>query len=520
MTPTQTSVISRLAILAATLSLTTALSAQAPKLGHIDFPTSGKPNAQARFIQGALYLHSFEYDSAAHAFQDAERLEPGFAMAYWGEAMTYNHPVWQQQDRDKALAALVKLGATPEARSAKAPTDREKRWLQTVEVLYGEGSKYHRDTLYARAMERLAEDYPKDTEVQAFYALSLLGMSSNGRDVALYMKAAAICEEIFRDHPDHPGAVHYLIHSYDDPVHAPLGLRAARAYSQIAPAAPHAQHMTSHIFLALGMWDETVASNVVAANMTGNTSGHYTLWLLYAYLEQGRYQEAREVLARMQKDVAANSMYSRRFHLTWARAAYLVETHEWDGEVAKLSVDTTKLDLAPFWLGLPEGWAALERGDQATAQRDLLAMQARLQSIENDTSYALGSIRVSAEIMTDELQGMLLLQQGRSDDGIAKLREAAAREDAVPYDFGPPEVIKPPKELLGEALLRLGRPAEARAAFELALARTPRRPAGLAGLAQAAGSSGDSDEAARAAAELDKVWKGPSDKRPPVIAKM
>lgn len=499
-------------------ALSMPLAAQSGKLGTISFPTSGSGKAQPAFIRGVLLLHSFEYDDAAKSFQEAQRIDPGLAMAYWGEAMTYNHPVWQQQDQPKALAALAKLGATRAERRARAKTDLEKRWMDAVETLYGEGNKERRDTLYSQQMGRLAADYAKDNEVRTFYALSLLGMSHHGRDVALYMRAAAICEEVFRENPDHPGAAHYLIHSYDDPVHGPLGLRAARAYSVIAPTAPHAQHMTSHIFLALGMWDETVASNEVASKMIGYTSGHYTLWLLYAYLQQGRYAEARGVFERMRADVATHPGYGKRLHLALARAAYMIDTREWDSDIAKTVVDTTDMDLGIFYLGLPEGWAALERGDTATVRNLVDAMGARAAKLQADTSYALSNEPNDALVMMLELKGTLLLAQQQNDAGIALLKQAAAREDSVPYDFGPPATIKPPKELLAEALLATGSAAEARVAFEQALARTPRRPVGLVGLAEAARRSGAEDEAAGALAELEKVWRGPADKRPKVVA--
>jgi tetratricopeptide (TPR) repeat protein len=495
------------------------LGAQTPKLGHISFPVSGAAAARPKFIEGVLYLHSFEYDSAAKAFQEAQRRDPAMAMAYWGEAMTYNHPVWFQQDREKALAALSRLAPSTAARLARAKTERERRYLDAVEVLYGEGPKPLRDTLYSKAMGRLAAEYPDDVEAQAFYALSLLGTSHNGRDIPTYMRAAAICEEIFRDHPDHPGAAHYLIHSYDDPVHAPLGLRAARAYSKIAPAAAHAQHMTSHIFLALGMWDETVASNEIASRMTGMLSGHYAFWLLYAYVQQGRYAEARQVLAQMRGDAELNPTKAKRSHLAMARAAYLVDTHDWSSDVARMAVDTSGLPFGAFWLGLPDGWAAVERGDLATAESALDAMEARLNTVEQDTTYRLGSSRVSAEIMTAELKAMVLQASGKSDEAVALLSDAAAKEDAVPYDFGPPETIKPPKELHGELLLQLDRPAAARLAFERALARTPRRPAGLIGLARAAGQAGDEATAATALAELGKLWRGPPGSEPKVAGR-
>src|SRR6059058_4485928 len=271
-------------------------SAQAPRLGTIDFPTAGAPAARAPFIRGVLLLHSFEYGDAARAFREAQRLDSGFALAYWGEAMTYTHPVWNEQDGNAARAALQRLAATRDARRAKAPTRREQAYLDAVEILYGDGSKAVRDTAYSLAMGRLVARFPADREAKVFYALSLLGLNQGVRDVPSYLRAAAIVDTVFRENPNHPGAAHLLIHSYDDPIHAPLGLAAARAYSKIAPDAAHAQHMTTHIFLALGMWDEVVAQNVVAVRQTAAVPGHYTEWLGYGYLQAGRFGESRSVL--------------------------------------------------------------------------------------------------------------------------------------------------------------------------------------------------------------------------------
>src|SRR5213593_4562360 len=189
----------------------------AADLGKIDFPTSGKSEAQKRFLRGALLLHSFEFDDAAEEFREAQKLDPGFAMAYWGEAMTFNHPLWMEQDRDAALAVLKRLAPTRQERLDKAA----------------------RDLAYAEAMNRLHEKYPDDLDAASFYALALLGTCERKRDYATYMKAAAVAEEVFSKNPLHPGAVHYLIHCYDDPIHAPLGMRAARVYAKIAPAAGH-----------------------------------------------------------------------------------------------------------------------------------------------------------------------------------------------------------------------------------------------------------------------------------------
>ena len=279
------------------LSVAAPASAQV-KLGEVAFANSGAPAAQADFLAGLGFLHNFEYPRAAEAFKRAQAADPSFAMAYWGEAMTYNHAVWMEQDAGAGRAALARLGANPDARLAKAPTPREREYLQAVETLYGAGDKEARDFAYADAMAKVHRDFPDDVDATAFYALSLLGTSHQGRDTATYMRSAALLEEVYPSHVHHPGVLHYLIHSYDDPVHAPLGLRAARAYGDVASGAPHALHMTSHIFLALGMWDDVIKSNQdstaavnalrAARGMKPTGCGHAFSWLMYGYLEAGR----------------------------------------------------------------------------------------------------------------------------------------------------------------------------------------------------------------------------------------
>src|ERR1700675_1941544 len=258
-------------------------------LGTIHFPNSVAPRAQPDFMRGLLLLHSFEYDAARLAFQAAERADPKFAMAYWGEALTYNQTLWAEQDLDAARAALAKLAATPELRAAKAGTERERAYLESVEQLFGNGDKTQRDEKYSVALGALASKYPDDLDARAFYALSILGLTNGRRNHANYKRAAAEAEAVYEVDKHHPGALHYLIHAYDDPIHAPLGLRAARLYGKIAPAAAHAQHMPSHIFFALGMWDEAIAANVASLKISraeGDGGYHALLWLTYAYLQE------------------------------------------------------------------------------------------------------------------------------------------------------------------------------------------------------------------------------------------
>ena len=368
--------------------------AQQNELGRIDFPTSGAPAAQTAFLKGVLLMHSFEYEDAREAFQEAQKADPGFAMAYWGEAMTYNHPVWQQTAPELARAALARLAPTLEGRLAKAPTAKEKDWLGSLESLYGEGAtstKLARDRAYAEHLRRMHEKYPADDEVTSFYALALLGTSHGGRDFSIYMKAAALVEHVYAKNPQHPGAAHYLIHSYDDPIHAPLGLRFADAYSKIAPAASHALHMPSHIYFALGMWDEASAINersMKAADarraekkLEVDARGfHAMLWLVYGYAQQGRFEESRALLSQMEADAKTSGSVRTRSHLALARAAWLIESRKW-GEakapvVAKgLGTDAAIADL--FAIGM----AAIRSGNRMAGGNALQQMAVLMEDV-------------------------------------------------------------------------------------------------------------------------------------------
>jgi tetratricopeptide (TPR) repeat protein len=482
------------------------LGAQGTRLGTLRFPNSGAPGAQRPFIRGVLLLHSFEYPDAATAFREAQKADPCIALAYWGEAMTWTHPVWNQQNVDSARAVLQRLGPTPEARRLKARTRREREYLEAVETLYGEGPKARRDTLYCAAMERLSAAHPEDLEAEAFYALALLGLSQGTRNVPTYIRAGVLAEDVFRKNPDHPGAAHYIIHAFDDPVHAPLGLRAARAYSKIAPDAPHAQHMTSHIFVALGMWDETVAANVIASGPDPRSwpPGHYTAWLDYGYLQQGRPDEARRLMDAIRPNLGDPPRVGRRLYLLDMRAQYLVNSGRWDDSIRTWSVSREDVDSATLGVdAFALGYAALQRGDRAAAD-SLLGELAALAKPPSTGAY--GSTPGVVPILEKELRAVLRLADSAPDEALALLRKATELEDALPVDFGPPEVVKPSHELLGEVLLGLRRPADAQAEFVRALALAPRRSLSLLGLVRSARAAGDQETAAQASSELRRVW--------------
>ena len=573
------------AVLASLLSVCLAapmasgLSRMDQELGSIDFPTSGSAAAQPFFIKGVLLMHSFEYDDAREAFVEAQKADPNFAMAYWGEAMTFNHPVWQRTSPELAKAALTKLAPTAEARRAKAATEKEKDWLGAVERLSGSGDKLARDLAYADAMKRMLEKYPGDDEVRSFYALALLGTSHGGRDFSIYMRAAALVEQVYAKNPQHPGAAHYLIHAYDDPIHAPLGLRYADAYSKIAPAVSHALHMPSHIYVATGMWDESAAINersVKAADARREAKKldvdargfHALLWLVYSYTQQGRYEDARGIMAQLEAAAKESGSERTRSHLALARAAWLIETRKWGEAKAPVMAKGLPKDAAIADL-FAIGFAAIRSGNRQAGSAALQAMAQLMESAPvnlapvrpgpstggkplppgvkpiapapgpvavpapgtkppapqaADASQAPGSahaahaaavglptagssdIRVP-QVMAQQLEALLLFSEGRREEALVLARQAAVVEAGLPFEFGPPIPVKPVNEQVGEMLMDLRRPKEAMEAFDLSLKRNPKRALSLLGLARAARAAKDNATAERAYAELREIWK-------------
>lgn len=491
-------------------------------LGSIDFPTSGPPSAHEHFVRGVLYLHSFEYEDARQAFRLAQAAAPDFAMAYWGEAMTFNHPIWLEEDVASARAALERLAPTAEARAAKTPTARERAYLEAVEILFGEGDKRHRDDAYARAMADLAARFPDDLEAASFEALALLGTCHEGRDTAVYMQAAAIAGHVFVLSPRHPGAAHYLIHATDDPVHAPLGLRAARAYAGIAPAAGHALHMPSHIFLALGLWDEVAASNesswqAVAARVDHDGGAveahnyHALLWWHYALLQQGKVAAADKLLARMAADHEASGSERTATHLALMRAAHAVDAGTSHLPPAPESAEVSLA--AGASLDFVRGLVGLEAGQTDEAAGAAAAIRTRIEdalggdrAAYHDGFAAVGGVRTAAaEVMALELDALIAEARGKAESAVTLAEAAVAREAETPFGFGPPVPAKPATELLGEILLRQGRTEEALAHLGEALRRTPRRAKVLVAHARAAQGVAAAEIARRSLDDLQAI---------------
>ena len=483
-----------------------------PRVGDVSFANSGAPAAQPAFRYGLAQLHNFEYDDAARAFREAQQSDPDFAMAYWGEAMTKNHPVWMEQDLGGARRILGRLAPTPAARAAKGKTDRERSYLRAIETLYGPGDKKARDLAYLEEMRRIHARYRDDVDAAAFYGLALLGSAHSGRDETIYAAAAAALEAAFAIHPDHPGLAHYLIHSYDDPGHARLGLPAAKRYFTIAPAAPHALHMTSHIYLAAGMWDEVVAANEQAtrvsadraqgAGRTPGRCGHVNMWLMYGYLQQGRADAARRVLdgcrvaatgagglairSAEQDPLDPDNVPAGSYIQMWSR--YVIDTEDWSAPLAREDLPLGDLTNARLTKAFVHALAAARRSD-ATSVKDALARvsteRQALEKVLAGRRERSDRYRARAAVLEQEIQALALLADSRNDEAVAALRDAAANEQATPIEFGPPFVDKPAHELLGDVLLAMGRASDAAAAYESALARAPNRAASVRGLARA-----------------------------------
>jgi tetratricopeptide (TPR) repeat protein len=504
------------------------LFAQLENVGNLDFPTSGAPEAQKHFLRGVAILHSFGWKQAIAEFQDAQKLDPDFAMAYWGETLCYNHPLAPEQDGKTPREVLARLGPTPEARLAKAPTAREKGFLQAVEALWAPGDDWRaRRVAYMEAMGRLHQQFPADDEVSTFYAVSLLSGAAalQDRTFRLEMKAGALAENVFQDNPNHPGAAHYIIHSFDDPIHAPLALRAADAFAGIAPAVSHAIHMPTHIFIQHGMWekvsDQNMRAHQVATDLwkpkdSMGDMAHSLDWGQYGYLQRGDYEMARKNIARFEEMAAAEPQDRATSGLALARARYIVETQEW--KVQPMPDDAKDATL------LANGLSAARTGDLKTAEEMAKELQKKAEpKAEGESAEAGGHAGhaghggapppsrdelAAARVMQLEVEALVALGKGEKDSAVSRLREAVKVEETMRPPNGAANPIKPSHELLGEVLLETGNPSEAAKAFDASLLRMPGRALSLLGSARAHAAAGDRDLATERFQTLRENWKG------------
>ena len=485
----------QLALSVILLAATSPISAQ--ELGTITFPNSGNAAAQAAFLEGVKDLHSFQFDEAAAACQRAQKTDPSFAMAYWCEAMSHNHPLWAQQDTAAAKAILEKIAPTLDGRLAKVKTDKEKAFLRAIDVLYySPGDKLQRDTAYSNALASMYAQWPNDHEVATWYALSLLGtVRPTDRGFRRQALAASIAQKVFAENPKHPGAAHFIIHAFDDPDHAPLGLPAARAYAAIAPSAAHALHMPSHIFVQLGMWPDVRTSNIVAYKSAvdlntrmklaeGREDFHTLSWLQYANLMLGNIDEAKQNVESAKAAAERNPKNTgiQNGYLAM-RARLILETEQWEpialntsapGDAshdAHAGMPGMSMPTSNVWIFIA-GYGAAKLGDLKTAEAAEAQLRGAREKLEGGQN-ALNARYVA--VMEKQVGALIRAARGQKDDALKLAKEAMDIELALPAPSGPADPIKPAPEFYGEMLLDSGRNAEAVAALELSLQRTPNR---------------------------------------------
>jgi len=506
------------------------LKPSSPRLGAVVFPNSGSPAAQAEFHRGVGWLHSFGYEDAIEAFRAAQRIDPLFAMAYWGEAMSFSQPLWFFEEVDKGKAALAKLGATPEVRIAKAKTPREQGFLRAAEALFGSGDKNARAAAHAQAMAKVAAENPADDEAQSFYALALLATLPRGdASLPLRRQAGGIAEKVFARNPNHPGAAHYILHAYDHVTLASRGIPAARVYATIAPAASHALHMPAHAFLQAGFWDEAAATDQASWNASiawakrrglpvSSRDFHSLSWLQYEWTQQGRFSKTKEAIAFVDQALQASEPQSPKApklqSLTASspqhagghgygeqseigrgsnasalrndrgsmRARYIIESERWQEMKGQTTFDNIE---ELFALGL----SAVNLGDAARVQ--IVIDEFRKAMVPSQPA----GLREQADVMLREMEALNLFARGRHPEAFAMMDRAAALQARMPKPIGRPFPVKDVNELYGELLLQVSRPKEAITWFDRALARTPNRSRALLGLARAYRNAGDATNA-------------------------
>jgi len=514
-------------------------------LGHAHMDLSCAPGVSADFDRSLALLHNFWYARALTAFTDVARRDPDCAIAYWGAAMTYNHPFWDAPTKAEEAAAwaLVQKGL-----GAKRKSPRDTAYLAAVAALYkdaGAAPKSARDQAYAEAMAAAYKSHPDD-ETKLFYGLAVLGTVKEGtKGFERQRLAARLFEEVYEKNPRHPGVLHYLIHVYDDPAHAADGLKAARAYAKAAPAVPHAQHMPSHIFTRLGYWAESATTNenawrtseadVARAGESGAYRDFHALnYLQYAYLQLGRFRDAQRVTGIIEAqyqalpnkktapdtpDLQARHVRGRTIYALPDRVVYghfdmltrlIVETGDWSA-VETIPLVAPSRDFQAMKLHL-EVMAAARRRDP-TAARAAADQIERLASESGQHPLAQTIITLQAK----EARGLAAHAAGDESGVIEMMNAALAIEDGIDALSQPPYPIVPAHELYGTILMEMNRPAEALKQFMETLKRTPGRPIPIYGLARAAEALGDSQTARARYNEFRDVWKDADKDRPELV---
>jgi Tfp pilus assembly protein PilF len=489
------------AAVAATVAATIAPSATAQeaaeqRLGTVHFETSCNETAQRRFDRGMRYQHSFWYSASKDVFEEVLKADPSCAIAYWGIAQSLllnPFGVPPAANLAEGLAALAK------AKAIGAKTPRENEFIAALAAFYADYDKVdHRTRVqaYLKAMEALAQRYPQDDEAQIYYALALdVAASPADKTYANQLKAAAILEGIFKRQPQHPGVAHYLIHSYDYPPIAEKGLDAARSYSKIAPSAPHAQHMPSHIFTRVGFWKDSIAANQASVRAAKAEKGygdqlHGQDYMVYAYLQLGRDKEARAVIDEMASATGPDAP-GASFALAASPARYVVERGNWSG-AAELQVRPTKFPHVAAITHFARALGAARSGKPDAAQADVAKLaELRDKLREAKDAYWAGQVDIQWQIAN----AWLLNAQGKQDEALKAMAAAADAEDKTEKSPVTPGPIAPARELLGAMLLERGMAKEALAAFEGTLTKEPHRLGATLGAAKAAEKLGDTAKA-------------------------
>jgi hypothetical protein len=501
------------------LALTSSLAAQeahpaghahdSKALGTIVFPNSGNAAAQVPFLKGVALLHSFEYNEAAQAFRDAQKADSGFAVAYWGEALTYSHVVWRVEDLPASRAALAKLGATTAERLAKARNARERSFGAAVEAFYVEAPLPQRVRAYADSLRAHARQFAGEQEAAAFaaHALMVAGfLAPAGERDGLFREAIALAQSVVTANPNHPGGTHYLIHLYDSPGMAAQGLDFARAYDKIAPAAEHALHMPSHIYLQLGMWQDVVSSNErawAASRSGGDPDWHAFSWLQYGYLQQGRWAAARGLIDSAKaiiRGASAGGYVDASFAITRLEFQYAASTGRWDEALTLPPAPSGRAmsDRERGFRQFANYWAAI---DAAYRKDPSLATIAAPYLALADSARA-GTLR-SNVMAANALVVAALVANANGDRAtyLESLTAAAKLESQLGAFVGPPERVFA-SELLGSHLIAEKRFADAVKLYENVLRACPERTESLAGLARAKRGARDVAGAESALAKL------------------
>jgi len=492
------------------------------KLGRVNFRVSCKPAAQRQFNRATALLHSFWYGEADKAYTAVAKSDPNCAMAYWGVAMSLYHPVWAPPTTEELQRGRT---AVENAKSIGGKTLREKDYIVAIEAFYKDSDKLpHRDRAlaYEKAMEHVYLTYPKDHEAAIFYALSLLGTTvESDKTYEKQKRAAAILNKILPAEPQHPGVAHYLIHSFDYPRLADLALPAARSYAKIAPSSPHALHMPSHIFIRLGLWQESIESNVAsaaAAKAAASSKDHLHAldYLVYAYMQGVQDLKAKGVLDEV---TALSKVDEEVFQVAYALAAiparYAVERRQWS-EAARLELHPVNFPWNKFRyteaiIYFARALGAARSNNPEAARRDV----EKLATIQRELTEAKETYWAEqVEIQRQEATAWTLHAEGSDETALTQMRSAAALEAATEKRPVTPGQIIPARELLGELLIELNQPRQALQEFAASLQDSPNRFNGLFGAARAAELLGDKKTASDYYAKLAILTKNSDSDRP------